>query len=73
MLPKTGGGTMGWITTTEAAALKNVGVRTIQDWISKYGDSLKTKRFGRDWMIDEDSLRAFTPPRRKGRPTKEEG
>lgn len=56
------------LTTTQAATHLGVAVRTIQLWITQ--KKLPAQKMGRDWLIAEADLEAFTPPL-MGRPKKQ--
>lgn len=57
MRQHTGGVTVGWITTEQAAAIMGVEVSMVR-WLAKWGE-IKAQKFGRVWQIDEKSAKAW--------------
>ena len=59
------------LSTTEVAERLGVDTSTIRRWI--YSKRLRAAQLGgHSWMVQEDDLEGFTPPKR-GRPKKEVG
>lgn len=48
---------MGWITTDDAAAIIGVSAIRVRQYLTE--KRLKSKKFGRSWMVDEQSAREF--------------
>lgn len=59
---------MSSLTTKQTALRLGVSVRRVQQAIK--AGSLPARKFGRDWVITEEDLAAYSP-RRPGRPSKE--
>ena len=66
---------MGWITTDEAAKIMGVSKRRFQNMIGSnarpgasafYREQFKARKFGRDWQVDEEAVRAYAAAHPKG-------
>lgn len=68
---KTEGNDMGkLITTARAAEIHNCTARYIRRLCQN--GRLKCEQIGRDWLVDEDTVRALPPPTMRGKRKKDE-